>query len=199
MADDDPAPTPEQRVGPTWEVAGQVLQVVAAGAALVGWIAVIGAARVRIRFDQAGLPSPLDAVSVVPRDTLVAEGLDLLAVPLCLASVVAMIAYLLLRRSEREREDAARILERHFGERYRGLSSSAFPDPSTPFGKYVEWQRGKRDDAMNQLTLTEAMDRAQRKPWWNDAANSFCSAEGASPDGPSRRLLVRSSWSSRAC
>jgi hypothetical protein len=67
------------------------------GAALVGWIAVIGAAREYARFTAAGIPAPAETASLFPRGALLGEGLIALLLPLLVGITAAIITYVALR------------------------------------------------------------------------------------------------------
>lgn len=74
-----------------------VLAVVGAGGALVGWLAVVGGIREYARFEAAGIPSPAQTASLLPRETLIADGLSALAPTLAIASVLGLIVYIATR------------------------------------------------------------------------------------------------------
>jgi hypothetical protein len=71
----------------------RVLEVLAAVAALVGWVALIGGAREYARLKVAGIPGPLRVASGLPREQLIGEGLDALSMPLLVASAFAAAVY----------------------------------------------------------------------------------------------------------
>src|SRR5947208_686035 len=74
-----------------------LLTVVSAGAALVGWIAVVGAAREYERFKAAGIPSPEQTASLFPRDALIGEGLTAIAGTLILGLFLSAVVYVIVR------------------------------------------------------------------------------------------------------
>jgi hypothetical protein len=65
---------------------GHVVAVIAAGGALAGWIAVVGAVREYARFSDAGIPSPAQTASLFPREALLGEGLTTVAPIIGIAS-----------------------------------------------------------------------------------------------------------------
>ena len=90
---DEPASAPAS--GPTRDLFLNLLQAVGAGAALVGWIVVVGGAIVWARLEAAGVPRPTRTVTLLPRDALVAEGIRALAGVVVVATAVAILVLLL--------------------------------------------------------------------------------------------------------
>ncbi len=69
-----------------------LLQVAGAGAAIAGWIAVVGGARVWARLHAADIPAT-QTLSVLPRELLIVEGLQALLVPLVIGGGLAVVVY----------------------------------------------------------------------------------------------------------
>jgi hypothetical protein len=155
-------PGSEPQVGPTWDAVLQTLQIIGAGAALVGWIAVVGGARVYLRFEAAQLPSPLRTVSVVPRDTLLAEGLHALAIPLALGAAVALVTYLVLSRRERADRDAEIELERRFDPRFRGPGAPTISRDER--ARYLKWRALRTEGAYQRGLARMRADMRQDAP-----------------------------------
>jgi hypothetical protein len=84
-----------------------VLQGVGVGAAIAGWVAVVGGGRLWARFDAAHIPAT-QAIAGLPRELLIVEGLQLLLVPLLVGGLVAVLVFLSLRKKERDAEEAER-------------------------------------------------------------------------------------------
>jgi hypothetical protein len=76
-----------------------ILNWLSAIAALVAWAAVVGAGTMWARFHAAGIPER-EAVSVLPRESLVAEGLRTLLLPVLAGAALAGFAALLRSRPE---------------------------------------------------------------------------------------------------
>src|SRR4051812_9779039 len=93
-----PGPAHGSRNAVRWDL---VIQVVGAGAALTGWIAVVGGARVWARLYANEIPATY-TLSVLPRQQLVAEGLQTLLVPLLLGAGLAIFVYYSRTRSVQE-------------------------------------------------------------------------------------------------
>jgi hypothetical protein len=64
------------------------LAVVAAGGALIGWVALVGGIIEYARFHGAGIPSPAQSASLLQREALIAEGLAAL-VPMFAVALTA--------------------------------------------------------------------------------------------------------------
>jgi hypothetical protein len=79
----------------SWDSALQVAQTLGAVAALVAWV-VVGGAVMWARLESAHVPNATRAVTLLPRDALVAEGLRALAIPLIIAVALALTLYLVL-------------------------------------------------------------------------------------------------------
>jgi hypothetical protein len=77
-----------------------LLQVVGAAAALAAWTALVGGAQVALKFDHAGVPSPLRAASMLPRQELVAIGASALAAWIVIGIALAGAAYLRAERAD---------------------------------------------------------------------------------------------------
>jgi len=77
-----------------------VLQAVGAGAALFGWIAVVGASLTYIRFERLGIPSPLNTAAALPREVLFATGMRAMLAPVAIGLLVAATAWVIGRASE---------------------------------------------------------------------------------------------------
>jgi hypothetical protein len=75
------------------------LAVIGAGGALAAWVAVVGGIREYARFEAAGVPSPGQTASLLPREALFAEGLVALLPALGIALSISVLAYLLARRA----------------------------------------------------------------------------------------------------
>jgi hypothetical protein len=75
----------------------QVLAVVAAGGALIGWVAVVGGIVEYARFRAAGIPSPAQSASLLQREALIAEGLAALVPMFAVALTAAASTYVLVR------------------------------------------------------------------------------------------------------
>jgi len=82
----DRLPSRSDSKGARW--LSHALAIVAAGGAIVGWIAVAGAVREYARLSAAGVPVAQQTVSFFPREVLFGEGLALLSV-LALVSIAA--------------------------------------------------------------------------------------------------------------
>jgi hypothetical protein len=78
----------------------EALALVGAAAGLAAWVALTGGLTMWARFNAAHLPA-LEGVAILPRSTLVAEGVRTLALPLLLGGLAAMLAYLAAARSPR--------------------------------------------------------------------------------------------------
>jgi hypothetical protein len=72
---------------------GQILAVIGAGGALVGWIALVGAVREYARFRSAGIPSPAETAALFPHDALIGEGLSALAPVLLIGLGLGLVTY----------------------------------------------------------------------------------------------------------
>src|SRR4051794_30862802 len=81
--------------GVRWDL---VIQVLGATAALTGWIAVVGGARVWAKLHAAEIPAT-HTLSVLPRQQLITEGLQSLLVPLLLGAGLAVFVYYTRTRS----------------------------------------------------------------------------------------------------
>jgi hypothetical protein len=81
--------------GGRWERATQLVELLAGAAGLTAWIVLIGGIRVYERLRAADLPAPTRTVTLLPRDTLLAEGIRGLAVPVLVAAGVASTIVLL--------------------------------------------------------------------------------------------------------
>jgi hypothetical protein len=79
------------------ETLTHVLAIVGAGGALVGWVAVVGGIREYARFDAAGIPSPSQTASLLPRETLIADGLSALLPSLAIACGLGFLTYVVAR------------------------------------------------------------------------------------------------------
>src|SRR4051794_5039120 len=79
----------------------RTLEVVGAGAALVGWVAVVGAAREWAKFRAAGIPSPAPTAALLPRTSLIGDGLTALVPVLGIGLVLAGLTYLAIHRGLR--------------------------------------------------------------------------------------------------
>jgi hypothetical protein len=84
----------------SWDVLGKV---VGTGAAIAGWIAVVGGARVWARLYAADIPAT-QTLSVLPRELLVVEGLQTLLVPLLIGGVAALFVYYSWPEEDKRRE-----------------------------------------------------------------------------------------------
>jgi hypothetical protein len=80
--------------GPAARFLTRTLEVVGAGAALVGWVALLGAAREWATFRAAGIPSPAPTAALLPRASLIGDGLTALAPILLAGLILAGVAYL---------------------------------------------------------------------------------------------------------
>jgi hypothetical protein len=69
-----------------------VLGVIGGGAALAGWIAVVGGGVVWARLHAAGIPAT-QTLAVLPRDLLLVEGLQTLLLPLLIGGGAALLVY----------------------------------------------------------------------------------------------------------
>ncbi len=75
----------------------QALAVIAAGGALLGWVALVGGIREYARFRAAGIPSPAQTASLLPRGTLIADGLSALLPALAIAVALGLLVYVWAR------------------------------------------------------------------------------------------------------
>jgi hypothetical protein len=78
--------------GKSGSILGAGLELAAGVAALVGWVAFVGGARLWAQFTAAGL-SASPAVAIEPRQYLLVEGAGALAAPLAVSAVAAATAY----------------------------------------------------------------------------------------------------------
>jgi hypothetical protein len=78
-----------------------LLQVVGTAAALAAWTALVGGAHEVVKFDHAGVPSPLRAASMLPRQELIAIGASVLAGWIVVGVALAATAYMRAERSLR--------------------------------------------------------------------------------------------------
>jgi hypothetical protein len=149
--------------GPVWDLILNVLQIIGAGAAFVGWITIVGGARVWARFDAAGVPSPVRSVTAVPRESLFAEGLHGLAGPIFLAAVASVAVYAVLARRNTKRTDAAAKLEELYGELYaaraRGGAQHVRPGDDPLYVEYAHWR-----DVEHEAEARKALATVQRLP-----------------------------------
>ena len=155
-----------------WDVAQRLLQVVGAGAALVGWIVVVGGALVWARFEALGIPTPSRTVGEFPQTALLAEGLRALAVPLAVATVTAIGVYALARprRPYTDREEVAwRHADARFGERW-AQDARSFPGTAMYANYAARKDRQVRSldvEALGALTATSGpVTWAQLKEHW---------------------------------
>lgn len=72
-----------------WERLGQIIGVIAA---VAGWIAVVGGARMWARLHNAHIPTT-QTLAVLPRQLLIVEGFQTLVAPLLIGGGVALLAY----------------------------------------------------------------------------------------------------------
>jgi hypothetical protein len=86
---------PDEDEQPTFNVLSVALQVIGAGAALVSWIVVVGGGIMWARFDAAGVPDATRAVTLMPRDSLIAEGIHALGLAMIVAAAIALVVLLL--------------------------------------------------------------------------------------------------------
>jgi hypothetical protein len=144
---DEPAST-QPPDGPAWTAVQRALQIIGGGAALLGWLAIIGGWRMYLRFQAAQLPSPVRTVSVVPRETLIAEGLKAMAVPLFAGALVAVLVLVALTARERVygRRFEAPVLrpedlerERQYRRERRAEQRRARVGVARPFLVVVSW------------------------------------------------------------
>jgi hypothetical protein len=80
-------------------ILSQALAVVAAGGALLGWVALVGGIREFARFRAAGIPSPAQTASLLPRETLIADGLSALLPGLAIALGLGILTYVWARKA----------------------------------------------------------------------------------------------------
>jgi hypothetical protein len=80
-------------------ILSQALAVVAAGGALLGWVGLVGGIREYARFRAAGIPSPAQTASLLPRETLIAEGLSALLPGLAIALGLSVLTYVWARKA----------------------------------------------------------------------------------------------------
>jgi hypothetical protein len=64
---------------------------------LLGWVALVGGIREYARFRAAGIPSPAQTASLLPRGTLIADGLSALLPALAIAVALGLLAYVWAR------------------------------------------------------------------------------------------------------
>jgi hypothetical protein len=157
----------EPRVG---DIVTRLLQIAGAGAAIVGWVAIVGGARVTARFEALGIPSPLNTVSALPRSLLLAEGLRALAVPLAVAAITAAgtFAFGRPRRPYNDRVEAAwRRADERFGHRFASDRRSQ-PELSN-YELYAERKRQQQeafdDEALVALALKGGVEGSVFGSW----------------------------------
>jgi len=88
------------------ETVTQLLQAIAALAAFGAWVVVVGGIRVWARLQAAKLPQPVRTVTLLPRETLIAEGVRALAVTTITAVGVGLFVYLLETAREHKTGEA---------------------------------------------------------------------------------------------
>lgn len=86
MLETDPSPSAP---GPA-VIAGQIVQVLASLAGLVGWVILLGSIRLWSRLDASAVPDPAGLAARASREELIAEGMALVVVPLVLAVLAAV-------------------------------------------------------------------------------------------------------------
>lgn len=72
----------------------RILEAVGAVAGVVGWVALVGGAHEYARFEAAGVPNPVRVASDLPREQLIGQGLQALAIPLLLGGALSAFFYL---------------------------------------------------------------------------------------------------------
>ncbi len=92
LAPDPPPKEEESADSRHWQIAAQII---GAAAALAAWVAVVGGARWWARLHAADIPTN-PALSTLPRELLIATGLQTLLLPLVLGASVALLAMLTL-------------------------------------------------------------------------------------------------------
>jgi hypothetical protein len=85
---------PEASLGRRWQFLDATLQALATTAGLVTWIVLVGGIEAYLRLRAANVPDPTRAVTLLPRNVLIAQGLHLLAAPLVLAVGLAALGLL---------------------------------------------------------------------------------------------------------
>ncbi len=90
-----------------------VLAIVAAGGALIGWVALVGGIMEYARFSAAGIPSPAQSASLLQREALIAEGLAALAPLFAIALTAAASTYVLMRAVTRALPHLQPVSQRH--------------------------------------------------------------------------------------
>jgi hypothetical protein len=95
MSTVEPHETRSDEAENAWQTVAQVLQAIAALAAFGAWVVVVGGIRVWARLQAAKLPQPVRTVTLLPRETLIAEGVRALAVTAIAAAGSGLFVYLL--------------------------------------------------------------------------------------------------------